>query len=122
MVARTNGAPAANARIYSEADGAAVREALFEDEQERRCSHREAVSRPNMRFVPIKTPDQQAVLALHRARQGLVRQRTAQGNQTRGLLAEYGVTISQGNSIYPHGSAGDLEDAEIALLASSNNC
>lgn len=56
----------------------------------------EAVSRPNMRFVPVKTPDQQAILALHRARQGFVRERTAQGNQIRGLLAEYGVTIPQG--------------------------
>src|ERR1700677_3583998 len=47
----------------------------------------EAVGRANMRFVAIKTPEQQALLALHRARQGLVRARTAQGNQIRGLLA-----------------------------------
>lgn len=40
----------------------------------------EAVARPNMRFVPIKNVDQQAVLALHRARQGFVRARTAQAN------------------------------------------
>src|SRR5664279_469692 len=56
----------------------------------------EAMSRPNMRFVPVKTPDQQAVLSLHRARHGFVRQRTAQANQIRGLLAEYGVAIPQG--------------------------
>jgi transposase len=56
----------------------------------------EAVSRPNMRFVPVKTTDQQAVLALHRARHGFVRQRTAQGNQIRGLLSEYGVAMPQG--------------------------
>jgi transposase len=62
----------------------------------------EAVSRPNMRFVPIKTPDQQAVLALHLARQGFVRQRTAQGNQLRGLLVEYGVTKPQGIRISAH--------------------
>src|SRR5476651_1313728 len=49
----------------------------------------EAVGRPTMRFVAIKTPEQQALLALHRARQGLVRARTAQGNQIRGLLAEF---------------------------------
>src|SRR6516225_1094247 len=47
----------------------------------------EAVTRPNMRFVPVKTEEQQAVLSLHRARQGFVRQRTAQANQIRGLLA-----------------------------------
>ncbi|MEZ5577661.1 MAG: IS110 family transposase [Candidatus Competibacteraceae bacterium] len=56
----------------------------------------EAVDRPNMRFVPIKTGEQQAVLALHRARQGFVKARTAQANQIRGLLAEYGIVIPQG--------------------------
>src|ERR1039458_5639851 len=44
------------------------------------------VRHDNMRFVPIKKGEQQAVLALHRARQGFVRARTAQGNQIRGLL------------------------------------
>jgi transposase len=56
----------------------------------------EAVSRPNMRFVPIKNGEQQAVLALHRARQGFVTARTAQANQIRGLLSEYGIVIPQG--------------------------
>ena len=55
----------------------------------------EAVSRPTMRFVPMKHGEQQAVLALHRARQGFVRARTAQANQIRGLLAEYGMIIPQ---------------------------
>ena len=41
----------------------------------------EAVTRPSMRFVPVKTPDNQAVLAPHRARQGFVKARTAQGHQ-----------------------------------------
>ena len=41
----------------------------------------EAVTRPNMRFVPIKTADQQAVLSLHRARSGFVKSRTAVANQ-----------------------------------------
>ena len=40
-----------------------------------------------MRFVPVKTAEQQAVLALHRSRQGFVKARTAQANQIRGLLA-----------------------------------
>ena len=56
----------------------------------------EAVNRPTMRFVPMKNGEQQAVLALHRARQGFVRARTAQANQIRGLLAEYGIIIPQG--------------------------
>lgn len=56
----------------------------------------EAVNRPTMRFVPIKNSEQQAVLSLHRARQGFVRARTAQANQIRGLLAEYGLVIPQG--------------------------
>jgi len=56
----------------------------------------EALSRPNMRFVPIKNGEQQAVLALHRARQGFVTARTAQANQIRGLLSEYGIVIPQG--------------------------
>ncbi len=56
----------------------------------------EAASRPTMRFVPVKTGEQQAVLALHRARQGFVTARTAQANQIRGLLGEYGIVIPQG--------------------------
>lgn len=56
----------------------------------------EAVTRPNMRFVPIKTDEQQAVLSLHRVRQGFVKARTAQANQIRGLLSEFGVIIPQG--------------------------
>jgi transposase len=53
----------------------------------------EAVGRPNMRFVPIKNTEQQAVLGLHRARQGFVAARTAQANQIRGLLTEFGLVI-----------------------------
>jgi len=56
----------------------------------------EAVARPNMRFVPIKSVEQQSVLALHRVRQGLVRARTGQANQIRGLLAEFGFIIPTG--------------------------
>ena len=56
----------------------------------------EAVTRPTMRFVPIKTVEQQAILALHTVRQGFVKARTAQANQIRGLLAEYGQVIPQG--------------------------
>lgn len=56
----------------------------------------EAVGRPNMRFVPVKDVEQQAVLALHRVRQGFIKARTAQANQIRGLLAEFGLIIPQG--------------------------
>lgn len=51
----------------------------------------EAVTRPNMRFVGIKNVHQQTVLCLHRARCLLVAERTAQANQIRGLLAEFGI-------------------------------
>lgn len=54
------------------------------------------MTRPTMRFVPIKTGEQLAVLALHRARQGFVKSRTAQANQIRGLLAEQGIIIPKG--------------------------
>lgn len=56
----------------------------------------EAVARPNMRFVPIKDIGQQSALALHRVRQGFVKARTAQANQIRGLLGEFGLIIPQG--------------------------
>src|SRR5512145_60954 len=55
----------------------------------------EAVGRPNMRFVPVKTAEQQAILALHRVRQGFIEQRTATINRIRGLLAEFGVVLPQ---------------------------
>lgn len=56
----------------------------------------EAVAKPNMRFVPIKTKQQQSILALHRVRSLLVRQRTATINALRGLLGEYGVIAGKG--------------------------
>jgi transposase len=79
----------------------------------------EAVGRANMRFVPIKTPEQQALLALHRARQGFVKARTAQGNQIRGLLAELGCAIPKGRG-YVHSHVADiLEDAQNGLSGMS---
>lgn len=75
----------------------------------------EAVSRPNMRFVPIKNGEQQAVLALHRARQGFVKARTAQANQIRGLLAEFGILIPQGIGHVAKRLPDILEDAENGL-------
>src|SRR5215207_5641612 len=56
----------------------------------------EAVTRPTMRFVPIKSVEQQAALALHRTRDLLIRQRTQLVNMIRGLLAEFGIDIPKG--------------------------
>jgi transposase len=75
----------------------------------------EAVARPNMRFVPIKNAEQQAVLALHRARQGFVKARTAQANQIRGLLGEYGIVIAQGIAHIAKRLPDILEDGENDL-------
>jgi transposase len=58
----------------------------------------EAVTRPSMRFVPIKTKEQQAALMLHRARQLLVRQRTMSSNALRGHLAELGIVSAKGRN------------------------
>jgi len=56
----------------------------------------EAVTRPTMRFVAIKTEEQQGVLFLHRARDLVVRQRTQLSNMLRGLLGEFGIVLAQG--------------------------
>ena len=76
----------------------------------------EAVGRPNMRFVPIKTVEQQNTQALHRIRSELVHQRTAKVNQIRGLLAEYGLTVNQGVSSLRRALPDILEDAENGLM------
>jgi transposase len=55
----------------------------------------EAVTRPNMRFVPLKDEHQQAALCLHRTRQGFVEERTATHNRVRGLLSEFGIVLPQ---------------------------
>lgn len=60
----------------------------------------EAVTRPNMRFVPVKTPEQQAVLALHRSRQSFIKQRTAQANQIRGYWLNLASLCPGGSSSY----------------------
>ena len=56
----------------------------------------EAVTRPNMRFVPVKTEEQQGVLVLHRSRDLLMRQRTMILNAIRAHFAEFGITAAQG--------------------------
>ncbi len=74
----------------------------------------EAVTRPTMRFVPIKTPEQQSVLMLHRTRQLFVRQRTQLINALRAHLAELGIVAGVGPRL-PAGlvrSAGAGEAAD----------
>jgi transposase len=75
----------------------------------------EAVGRPNMRFVPVKNVEQQAVLALHRVRQGFVKARTAQANQIRGLLGEFGIIIPQGIGYIASRVPDLIEDASNEL-------
>jgi transposase len=78
----------------------------------------EAVTRPTMRFVPIKNVEQQAVLALHRVRQGFVKARTAQANQIRGLLGEFGLVVPQGIAYIAQRVPQLIEDASIDLPGS----
>jgi transposase len=79
----------------------------------------EAVGRPNMRFVAVKSEEQQAVLTLHRARALLIRERTALVNQLRGLLAEYGVVLEAGVSAVRRGvpEVLECEDGVLPWLA-----
>ncbi len=76
----------------------------------------EAVQRPGMRFVAVKTPEQQGVLALHRARALLVRQQVALVNQMRAVLAEQGVVFGRGRRVALRGVAQLLGDAEAVRL------
>lgn len=60
----------------------------------------EATGRPQMRFVPIKTEDQQAILVVHRLRTATVAEHTRTINQMRGLLAEFGVVAPRGPAVF----------------------
>lgn len=75
----------------------------------------EAASRPDMRFVPIKNVAQQDIQSVHRVRERLICQRTALGNQIRGLLAEYGIVVAQGIAQLKKQLPFILEDAENEL-------
>ena len=66
------------------------------DRADAEASSREAVSRPTMRFVPVKTETQQAVLMQHRTRDFLVRRLTQIANALRARLAEFGVVVPKG--------------------------
>jgi transposase len=75
----------------------------------------EAVQRPNMRFVPDKSVGQQDMQSLHRIRSQIVSRRTAQANQVRGLLMEYGIVIPQGIRHLRQQIPRILEDADNGL-------
>ncbi len=75
----------------------------------------EAVSRPQMRFVPAKSVEQQDIQSLHRVRSRLVSSRTQLASQVRGLLAEYGIVLPPGISQLRRGLPLILEDAENEL-------
>jgi hypothetical protein len=75
----------------------------------------EAVARPRMRFVPVKSAEQQAILCLHRVRSALIKERTARINQLRGLLAEFGLIMPKGRYSAQHQIPDILEDAENGL-------
>lgn len=70
----------------------------------------EAVGRANMRFVPVKSEDQQARLMVHRARQGYVSARTACINRIRGLLAEFGIVLPLKAQVVRRQAASHLEE------------
>jgi transposase len=75
----------------------------------------EAVGRPTMRFVSVKTIAQQDLQAIHRIRSELVRQRTAKANQIRGLLAEYGIVVGRQVATLRRALPEVLENAENGL-------
>ena len=62
----------------------------------------EAVTRPSMRFVPVKSAERQGVMMLHRTRDLLMRQRTMMLNAIRAHLAEFGIITAQGPTSWPH--------------------
>lgn len=75
----------------------------------------EAVARPTMRFVPAKSIEQQDLQSIHRIRSQSVAKRTAQVNQLRGLLMEYGIVLPKGISHVRKRIPDILEDAENSL-------
>lgn len=75
----------------------------------------EAVTRPTMRFVPVKGADRQSVLVLHRSRELLVRQRTMLINAIRGHCAEFGMIVAQGARSVPE-LIEQVRRAEAATL------
>ena len=98
----------------------------------------EAASRPSMRFVPVKTCEQQGVMSLHRVREGLKEERTACINRIRGVLAEFGLVFGKSpkalrsvladvledaaNELSPHGAAGCCSARSSTGASSTSTC
>lgn len=79
----------------------------------------EAVTRPSMRFVPVKTDEQQAAVAVHRARDLLIRQRTQLTNALRAHLAEFGIVADQGREGLTKLCAIVSEESTLQLIPNS---
>jgi transposase len=77
----------------------------------------EAASRPTMRFVPIKTAEQQGVMVLHRMREGFKEERTACINRIRGVLAEFELVYGKSPKVLRAALADVIEDASNELTA-----
>jgi len=79
----------------------------------------EAASRPTMRFVPVKTCEQQGVMSLHRVREGLKEERTACINRIRGVLAEFGLVFGKSTKVLRAALGDVIEDAgnELSTMA-----
>jgi transposase len=77
----------------------------------------EAVTRPSMRFVPVKTEEQQSALTMHRVRELLIRQRTQLINAVRGHLAEFGLVGPQRPWNVPRLLASMQEERRVPELA-----
>ena len=76
----------------------------------------EAATRPTMRFVPVKSTDQQDLQSLHRIQERLIVQRTSLINHTRGLLAEYGIVLPQGAWRFAAQAPAAIEQPELSDL------
>ena len=77
----------------------------------------EAATRPTMRFVPVKSVEQQDLQSVHRARERVINTRTALINHIRGLLAEYGIVLPQGPWRLVAQAPAAIADAELSDLA-----
>lgn len=75
----------------------------------------EAASRPTMRYVPVKSSEAQDIQSVHRIRERIIQQQVALCNQTRGLLAEYGIVFRQGKSAFRKMIPIALENKEEKL-------
>ena len=82
----------------------------------------EAVTRPNMRFVPIKSAEQQSVLVLHRARDLLIRQRTMLANSLRAHCAEFGIVVAQGMAKLAELLARIADEADTHIPSLARGC